>query len=392
MCSSGPENAWHHPQCLVAYENLWPAHLALTVRQTGIFVIMRKIILILSIILFIGFIVDINAQDSSVFPETSWLKYDYSECVGYDSKKFEKINRFIIDSLNTTGLMVVVNGKILFEYGDIVELSYIASCRKSIMSMMYGKYVNNNTVNLDMTLGELKFDDVQGLLPIEKQATIRHLLMAKSGVYHPASNDGSDNENGPKRGSVEPGTYFLYNNWDFNAVGAIFEKITEQNIYDAFQKDIAIPIQMQDFKRDIQEKSGKLERSQYLAYHFWFSTRDIARLGLLMLNNGNWNGKQVIPEDWVKLTTSIVTPVNEMNPSRHKEGNYAYGYMWWIWVKYKNPYLEGAYLATGAYGQYILIIPKLNMVIVHKTKSDYKRNTNLAYFEKLVYKILDTKL
>ena len=86
-----------------------------------------------------------------------------------------------------------------------------------------------------------------------------------------------------------------------------------------------------------------------------------------MLNNGNWNSFQVIPEDWVKLITSVVTPVGEMNVAWCREGDYAYGYFWWICKEYSNPDLEGAYLATGAYGQYILAVPKLNMVIAHKT-------------------------
>jgi len=353
---------------------------------------MKKIKLILPAIFVIIFITDIHSQNITVFPDIVWSKYDNIEKVGYDSKKFKEINKFIIDSLNTTGLVIVVNGKILFDYGDTEELSYIASCRKSILSMMYGKYVENKSIDLDKTLGELRIDDIQGLLLIEKRATIRNLLTARSGVYHPASNEGSDNKLGPKRGSVEPGTYFLYNNWDFNAAGGIFENLTGLNIYDAFERDIAVPIQMQDFQKNKQEKSGDLERSKYLAYHFWFSTRDMARLGLLMLNNGNWKGKQIIPKDWVKLTTSVITPIDEMNTSWCREGNYAYGYLWWIWKKYHNPHLDGAYLATGAYGQYILVIPKLNMVIAHKTKSDYKRSTDTGSFEKLVYKILDSKL
>jgi CubicO group peptidase (beta-lactamase class C family) len=353
---------------------------------------MEKMKKIMTLILLMIFIVNSKSQNKTVFPDSLWQKYDTIEKTGYDSKKLEKISRFIVDSLNTTGLMVIVNGKILFEYGDIEELSYIASCRKSILSLMYGKYVDNKTINLDMTLGELEFDDIHGLLPVEKKATIRNLLTARSGIYHPASNDGSDNNNSPERGTVKPGTYFLYNNWDFNAAGAIFERLTGQNIYNAFEKDIAIPIQMQDYEMDKQEKSGNPDQSEYLAYHFWFSTGDMARIGLLMLNKGNWNGVQVIPKDWVNLITSVVTPINEMNTSWCKEGDYAYGYLWWIWEKYKNPNLEGAYLATGAYGQYILVVPKLNMVIAHKTKSDYKRNTDNNSFEKLVYKILDSKL
>lgn len=345
-----------------------------------------------TVLILIIYLLDSRSQTRTVFPDSIWQKHDSIENIGYRPEKINEIKRFIIDSLNTTGLIVIVDSKILFEFGNIKELSYIASCRKSILSLMYGKYVTNGVIDLGTTLEELGFDDIEGLLPVEKKATIRDLLTARSGIYHLASNEGSENKNGPARGSIKPGTYFLYNNWDFNAAGAIFEELTNQNIYDAFQKDIAIPIKMQDYYRDKQEKSGDLNKSRYLAYHFWFSTRDMARIGLLMLNNGNWNGEQLIPEDWIRTITSVVTPINEMNPSWYRRGNYAYGYMWWIWKKYKDPNLEGSYLATGAYGQYLVIIPKLNMVIVHKTKSDYKRNTDKESFENLVYKILEAKL
>lgn len=63
--------------------------------------------------------------------------------------------------------MIVVGGKVLYEYGDIEELSYIASCRKSVLAMLYGKYVDNKKINLDLTLSELNIDDNLGLFPIE---------------------------------------------------------------------------------------------------------------------------------------------------------------------------------------------------------------------------------
>ena len=353
---------------------------------------MNKLFKILTIILFISISFNIYGQGNSIyFPDSTWIKHDSIEKIGYDSKKIDNIIRFVIDSMNTTGLVVVVDGKYLFDYGDIEELSYIGSCRKSVLSMMFGKYVENETINLDMTLEELDINDIQGLLPIERQATIRHLIAAKSGVYHLASNDGDDTQFAPERGSVEPGDYFLYNNWDFNAAGGIFEKLTNKDIYETFEHDIAIPIQMQDFDIKKQEKSGDLEKSNFLAYHFWLSTRDMARLGLLMLNNGNWNGKQIIPDDWVKQSTSIVTPTSQMNPEKLRDWNLAYGYMWWIWQS-DDELFEGAYYSTGHYGQFLLIIPKLNMVIAHKTKSDYKRKTHFPVFRELVYKIIDSRI
>ena len=240
----------------------------------------------ITILLLLVTSINTYGQNKSLyFPDSVWLANDSVEEIGYDSQKLSEISKYIIDRLNTTGLMVVVNGKTLFEYGDIEELSYIASCRKSLLSMMFGKYVKNGTIDLDLTLEELDVNDVNGLLPIERQATIRDLITARSGIYHPRSNDGDDTKYAPERGSVKPGTYFLYNNWDFNAAGGIFEKLTNKDIYETFKHDVAIPIQMQDFKIEKQQKNGDSTKSKYLAYHFWISTRDMARIGLLALIN-----------------------------------------------------------------------------------------------------------
>lgn len=330
-------------------------------------------------------------ENHKCFPDSVWLEHDSIERIGYDPQKLSKLRKYVIDSLNTTGLFIVVDGKSLFEFGDIEELSYIASCRKSLLSMMFGKYVKNGTINLDMTLEELEFDDIQGLLPIERQATIKNLITARSGIYHPASNDGDNSAHAPPRGSVIPGEYYLYNNWDFNAAGEIFEKLTKENIYKTFEQDIAVPIQMQDFKIEKQQKSGDATKSKYLAYHFWISTRDMARIGLLMLNKGNWNENQIIPKDWISLTTATFTPTSQFNPEFQREWNLAYGYMWWIW-KDENEIFDGAYYAAGARGQFLLIIPKLNMVISHKTKYAYRRRVQFPEFRDLVYKIIETKM
>ena len=161
------------------------------------------------------------------------------------------------------------------------------------------------------------------------------------------------------------------------------------NIYDALEKDLAIPLQMQDFDRTAQRKTGDLARSQYPAYHIWLSTRDMARIGYLMLRNGRWNGEQIIPEDWVKEMVRVVTPLDEMNPERLRSGYLAYGYMWWIWQGEggQGPF-EGAYTARGAFGQYITVLPKLDMVIAHKTKSAYRRVTPGGQYEKLLRMIV----
>ena len=74
-------------------------------------------------------------------------------------------------------MMVVVGGRVLFEYGDLSHLgANVHSVRKSILAMLYGKYVENGTIRLDQTLRGLEFTDVGGLLPTELEATVEQVL------------------------------------------------------------------------------------------------------------------------------------------------------------------------------------------------------------------------
>ena len=327
--------------------------------------------------------------------EEGWNKVA-PEKYGYDSAKLEEVRKYIIDKTNITGVVVTVGGEMIFEYGATDRLSYIASCRKSIMAMMYGKYVENGTINLKTTIGELGIDDIGGLLDIEKKATIDNLITARSGVYHDASNAGYDLKNRPERGSKKPGEFYLYNNWDFNVAGTVFEQLTGKNIYDAFYEDIGSHIGMQDWDRSAQKKGGNLKVSVHPAYHFYFSTRDMARLGYLMLRKGNWNGDQVISEKWVKKITSVVSTAEEVGHGKKVEDQrMAYGYMWWLYnPKYKDftPDYEGAFAAHGYMGQYIKVFPAADMVVAIKTDAKYGRRTKGAMGHKVVDLIFASKV
>ena len=106
--------------------------------------------------------------------------------------------------LPTTSMMVVVDGKQLFGYGALDRPSIVYSVRKSILAMLYGRYVDSGVIDLDRTLGELGIDDTGGLLPVERRARLRDLLASRSGVYHAAANPGDDADHVPPRGSQEP--------------------------------------------------------------------------------------------------------------------------------------------------------------------------------------------
>jgi CubicO group peptidase (beta-lactamase class C family) len=301
-----------------------------------------------------------------VYPDTGWQRVQ-PELVGWSAAGLERL-RAELATLPTTGMMAVTGGRVFFEYGDLQRISYLASVRKSLLSMLFGIYVERGLIDLDKTLAQLDIDDVQGLTPAEKQARVRDLLSARSGVYHPASNAGDDLASAPPRGSQKPGEYYLYSNWDFNALGTIFEQMTGIDIYDAFAAEIAVPIGMRDWNRAIQTKAGNLTRSRHPAYHFNLSTRDMARVGYLMLRDGNWNGKQIVPRAWVRESTRPVTRRTEMNPEPRRQGVFGYGYLWWVFDDPRLPdEYQGAFVGLGAVGQQILVMPSLDLVVVHKT-------------------------
>ena len=303
-----------------------------------------------------------------VYPGTTWETVADPATVGYCQDKLDVVTERA-KQLPTTAMMAVVGGRVLFEYGDVTTVSYLASVRKSVLAMLFGNYVASGKIRLDKSLADLKIDDHQGLTASEKEATIADLLGARSGVYHPASNAGDNLAQAPPRGSQKHGTYFLYSNWDFNALGTIFEQETGQNLYDALERDLVKPIGMQEFDRSTHRRSGDAKASMHLAYHMNFSTRDMARIGYLMLREGNWNGQQIVPRDWAKRIVSVVTPVSEMNPANLRKGAFGYGYLWWVWDgEVAKGSFEGAYTGRGAIGQYITVLPRLDLVIAHKTR------------------------
>jgi CubicO group peptidase (beta-lactamase class C family) len=314
------------------------------------------------------------AEDRPTFPGRDWAAGEPPAAERADAL------RALLRAGDSTGLLAVRRGRAIFEYGDVRATSYLASARKSLVSMLYGRYVADGTVRLGTTLRELAFDDVGGLLPSEREATVGDLLAARSGVYHRAANLGDASDRAPARGSVRHGRYFLYNNWDFNALGAILEQVTGRSLYDVFTTDIAAPIGLQDWNpapgayRDAIRNDTGLSR--HPAHHFVLSTRDMARVGYLMLRNGRWGDRQVLPAAWVRRSSRTVTPAAEVARTSPFIDGLGYGLLWWTFDgdAFRRTPLRGGYTASGAFGQFITVVPRLDLVVAHKTAVPPPRN------------------
>ncbi len=221
-------------------------------------------------------------------------------------------------------------------------------------------------------------DNAPRLTPMEKQATVADLLKARSGVYHPAlyETEGMKKRR-PPRYSHPPGTFWYYNNWDFNALGTIFEQQTGDSLFEAFRQRIAMPLGMEDFRtEDTQYVRG--EDSVHPAYPFRMTARDMARFGLLFARNGRWGARQIIPSAWVVESTTSYSPAPTESGSVYS----GYGYLWWTEVygtHLENVELpKGTFSGRGAGGHYILVVPAWDLVIVHRVDTDRKNGPRVT--------------
>jgi CubicO group peptidase (beta-lactamase class C family) len=188
---------------------------------------------------------------SDIVPGAEWQIVN-AESLGFSSSRLEGLRGWVKTD-DTSSMMVVVRGRVIFTYGDVSHSSRVFSVRKSVLGMLYGNYVASGKIDLAKTVKEIGITDKQPLLPVEETATLQQLLASRSGIYHPTGSTGQADYM-PKRGSQDPGHYYVYNNWDFDAAGVAFERLTGKGIYDALQTDLALPLGMQDYHADQQQK------------------------------------------------------------------------------------------------------------------------------------------
>ena len=311
-----------------------------------------------------------STNSSEVFPGASWQRITAPEKAGWSKEKLAAARQFAeTDSIHSTAVMIVQGGEVVDQWGDFDKKIDAYSVRKSLISALYGIYSSEGVIEINETLERLGIDDSPDpLSKEEKQARIVDLLRARSGVYHLVDFETATMaKNRPARGSHAPGTFWYYNNWDFNVLGTIFEKKTGLKIGQAFYERIAKPIGMQDFQpNDVFYFGGPA--SIHPTYHFEITARDLARFGLLYLHHGSWNGKQIVPEAWVEKSShaSEMISSNGVNLG-------GYEYLWWIdygGVHFPEVSLPGIYSARGAGAHYLFVIPTLDLVVVHRTDND----------------------
>jgi CubicO group peptidase (beta-lactamase class C family) len=283
--------------------------------------------------------------------------------------------------------MIIRNDSILYEnyapkINDTTNLSGF-SVAKSFVSTLIGMAIDNGEIrdvhqSLTDFIPELKD---KGFTPI----TIGHLLKHTSGIHFTKQsfNPNSDNaqfyySNNLRQRMLQmkidepPGLHFNYQSENYQLLGLVIERATHQTLSAYLQNKLWKPLGMEH------PAFWSLDNSSTTGIEKAFcclnaSTRDFAKLGRLYLNKGNWNGKQLISEQWVLAATL---------PDTTEGGKFNFQYNW-----IAGPERYGSYYAAGLYGQYIYVYPKKNIIIVRFGKEDLSYNP--AYWKLAFLQIID---
>ena len=278
-------------------------------------------------------------------------------------------------------IMVVQHGKVLEEKFFVPDTAHILnSVSKTFTATAVGFAIAEGQLKLDDRIVDLFPESLpESMSDTLAKVTIRHLLTMNSGhgtdpTYSVRSGDGDW-----VRGFMEwpfeyePGTCYCYNSLGTYVLSAAVQKVTGQKVVDYLKPRLWQPLGIE--KPYWQESPAGINTGGWGLY---LKTEDLARMGLCLLNGGKYCGKQVIPADWVKEMSAAQVPsvnagVNEhqvaeirtdpANPfysyfdPEQSDWQQGYGYQMWRCR-------HGAFRADGANGQYILILPGQDAVIV----------------------------
>lgn len=305
-----------------------------------------------------------------------WIQSEAYNTVSIPEKQLP-----VFEQLGTVAYVIIKDSTLLFEqyWEDYSPESHSNSfsMAKSIVSLAIGAAIDDGFIkDVDQPVSDF-YPEFQGYNG--KPLTLRHLLTMSAGVdfdeaysspFSPTTKlyYGDDLQQialGMKE-IEEPGVNFIYQSGVTQLLAFIVEKATGENISSYVSRKFWTPMNAEEDALWSLDKKDGIEKA-YCCFNS--NARDFARFGQLILNEGDWNGRQLISSSYLKEAT---TPDTSLLFKEYNETNHCYGFQFWrlTYNGMEIPYMR------GILGQYIFIIPDLNAVVVrlgHKrseTRSD----------------------
>jgi CubicO group peptidase (beta-lactamase class C family) len=273
-------------------------------------------------------------------------------------------------------LLILKDNKLIIEeyfYGyDRTQTHNIHSCTKSITSLLLGMVLNRHkNINTDQSLFRF-FPQYDSLRTENKaQITLKNILTMTAGFHDHEGPPEKDKAGDPYRYilskplKTKPGEVFKYSNESTDLIGGVIYSLEGKRADEFAKEHLFISLGIHKYFWEIENGITHCHSDLHLL------PRDMAKIGLLVLNDGKWQNKQIVPKEWIYESTK---------PHVKESKFFDYGYQWWHrfrnnlqWWKKPNtvsPKEHDMILALGYGGQYIIVIKDLNIVVV-TTASDY---------------------
>lgn len=294
-----------------------------------------------------------------------------------------------LDAIERSGiqfhsLMIVRNGSVVAEGW---WAPYAAPMKHTLYSL--SKSFTSSAVGLAIAEGKMSLEDsVISFFPDDKPEVVsanlaamkvKHLLSMATGHYKdptPAVREMPDTLTWAKKFlqqpvEREPGTYFLYNTAATYMCSAIVQKVTGQNILEYLKPRLFEPLGIEGMDWEMNSEGVAVG-----GYGLRVKTEDIAKFGMLYLQKGKWNGKQILPAAWIDdATTSHADNSNVRATGKNPKDDWAQGYGYQFWRCTHN-----AVRGDGAFGQFCIMMPEQNAVVAITSESfDLQGSMNLVW-------------
>ena len=279
---------------------------------------------------------------------------------GVDPAALEAVHREF-DGFPLLGAKIVRNGVLIDTYYkdgyDDSSVFLLHSTSKSITSTLVGIAIDQGYIGgVDEPISQYLPEAAQLEDPAWQQITIRHLLTHTSGI---ASTDSARWEQW--RSSDDwlgyilalpvqhaPGTVFDYSTGNTHLLCVILERATGMALGDFASQVLFGPMGLDSARVDT-DPQGIGDGGNGI----WLSLSDMAKFGQMYLDGGVWQGEQIVSSGWVDQATSLQFD--------RSSGSADYGYQWWVRTFGQARY--DAYFAQGHFGQYIFVVPALELVV-----------------------------
>lgn len=280
-----------------------------------------------------------------------------------DPEKLDKVFQLLYSDdrfMMARSLLVFKNGYLVAEAypgnpKDINAIYNIQSCTKSVTAMIAGIAVADGMItDMDEKLynifpGHFDQDIAKRSVTIKDALTMRTGLEFNNSVHtqHLYQHKGNSIEYVLSRKMLHPsGTVMNYNDGAPHLVSKVIESKTGMSMQDYAGLKLFAPLNITDWKWE-RSKDG----TTYGAFSLYLKPRDLGKLGQLLLQNGSWQGHQIIDSQYLEEATSIQVSANFNNEP--------YGYYFWILPA------DSAYAAYGHGGQFLLVVPDKDLVVVY---------------------------